>query len=148
MINVTKTYLPDLKKYQNYVEKIFKSGWLTNNGELVQKLRFQLKQYLGVNNIILVSNGTLALQLAYKLLNLKDYVITTPFSFVATVSSLVWEGLTPKFVDIDIETFNIDSDKIIQSISKDATGIVPVHVFGNCCDVEKISKISKEHILR
>jgi len=148
MINVTRTYLPDLKKYQCYVEKIFKSGWLTNNGELVQKLQIELKQYLGVQNILLVSNGTLALQLAYKLLDLKNHVITTPFSFVATVSSQVWEGLTPKFVDIDIDTFNIDPEKIIPFISKDTTGIVPVHVFGNGCDVEKISTISKTHDLK
>ena len=147
MINVTKTYLPDLKRYENYVEKIFKSGWLTNNGELVQKLQIQLKQYLGVKNIVLVSNGTLALQLAYKLLNLKGNVITTPFSFVATVSSQVWEGLNPKFVDIDKETFNMDSDKICSNIKKN-TAIVPVHVFGNSCEVEKIDRISKEHNLK
>lgn len=148
MINVTKTYLPDLKKYENYVEKIFKSGWLTNNGELVQKLQIQLKQYLGVKNIVLVSNGTLALQLAYKLLNLKGNVITTPFSFVATVSSQVWEGLNPKFVDIDKETFNMDSDKICSNIKKNTAAIVPVHVFGNSCEVEEIDRISKEHNLK
>ena len=148
MINVTKAYLPDLKKYESYVEKIFKSGWLTNNGELVRKLQIQLKEYLGVKNIVLVSNGTLALQLAYKLLNLKGNVITTPFSFVATASSQVWEGLNPKFVDIDKETFNMDSDKIYSNIKKNTVAIVPVHVFGNSCEVEKIDIISKEHNLK
>ncbi|KZL93681.1 DegT/DnrJ/EryC1/StrS family aminotransferase [Clostridium magnum] len=144
MINVTKTYLPHLKKYEKYVEKIFKSGWLTNNGELVRKLQTQLKEYLGIKNIVLVSNGTLALQLAYKLLNLKGKVITTPFSFVATVSSQVWEGLSPKFVDIDKKTFNINPNKIISNINQDTAAIVPVHVFGNSCEVEKIDTISKD----
>jgi dTDP-4-amino-4,6-dideoxygalactose transaminase len=148
MINVTKTYLPDMKKYQNYVEKIFKSGWITNNGELVRELQTQLKQYLGVKNIVLVSNGTLALQLAYKLLNLSDKVITTPFSFVATVSSQVWEGLNPTFVDIDKETFNINPDKIILGVEKNTSAIVPVHVFGNCCEVDKIDFIAKHHNLK
>ena len=89
MINVTKTFLPSREKFNNYVDEIYKSGWLTNNGSLVQKLASKLKEYLGIKNIILVSNGTLALQVAYRLLDLKGDIITTPLSFVATTSSQV-----------------------------------------------------------
>lgn len=148
MVNVTKTYIPNLNKYKDYVEKIFQSGWVTNNGQFVKKLQEELKQYLGVKNILLVCNGTLALQLAYKLLNLKNSTITTPFSFVATVSSQVWEGLTPKFVDIDKETFNIDYNNILKNIDKETSAIVPVHVFGNSCEVEKIDNMAKKHNIK
>jgi dTDP-4-amino-4,6-dideoxygalactose transaminase len=148
MINVTKTYLPDIKKYKLYIDKIFKSGWLTNNGKLVQELEKRLRKYLGVRNIILVANGTLALQIAYKVLGLKGDVITTPFSFVATTSSIVWEGLNPIFVDIDRETFCIDPKKIEKSITPDCSAVVPVHVFGNACEVESIQKIANKHSLK
>lgn len=148
MINVTKTYLPDLDKYQEYVKSIFESGWITNNGQYVLELEKRLEEYLGVKNIILVSNGTLALQVAYKLLDLKNDVITTPFSFVATTSSLVWEGLNPVFSDIDRNSFCLDSSKIEEKITNKTSGIVPVHVFGNPCNVEEIDKISKKHNLK
>ncbi len=108
MINVTKTYLPQKQKYLEYINKIFKSGWLTNNGELVQNLEKRLEDYLGVPHVILTANGTLALQIAYHLLELKGEVITTPFTFIATTSSLVWEKLIPIFADIEPDTFNID----------------------------------------
>jgi len=101
MINVTKTYLPDIEKYKHYVDKIYANGWITNNGPLVQKLEKQLAAYLDVKNIILVSNGTVALEIAYRTLGLKGFAITTPFSFVATTSSLVTNGLLPIFADID-----------------------------------------------
>lgn len=148
MINVTKTYLPDKGKYLGYVNRIFEKGWLTNNGQFVQELQKRLEQYLNVKHLILVSNGTLALQLAYKALELKGEVITTPFSFVATTSSLLWEGLTPVFADIDKETFNIDYTKIEEAITEKTSAIVPVHVFGNPCDVEKINDIAKKHNLK
>ncbi|MEJ8552666.1 DegT/DnrJ/EryC1/StrS family aminotransferase [Tepidibacter sp. Z1-5] len=148
IINVTKTYLPDINKYKKYVEHIFESGWITNNGKLVQELEIKLKEYLGVRNILLVSNGTIALQVAYKLLELKGDVITTPFSFVATTSSLVWEGLKPVFVDIDKHNLNIDTSKIEDSISDNTCAILPVHVFGNVCDVEKIKEIAKKYDLK
>lgn len=148
MINVTKTYLPDVEKYKNYVDRIFQSGWLTNNGQYVRELQRRLEEYLGVKHLILVSNGTLALQIAYRALELKGDVLTTPFSFAATTSSLVWEGLNPRFVDIDSETFNIDHRKIESSITPETTAIVPVHVFGNPCEVEEIDKIAKEHDLK
>ena len=108
MINVTKTYLPDKEKYISYVEKIYKNGWVTNYGPLVQELEERLATYLGVKNIVLVSNGTAALEIAYRLLKLEGEVITTPFSFVATTSSLVSNKLKPVFADIDAKTLNID----------------------------------------
>lgn len=140
MINVTKTYLPDKNIYMKYIDKIYETGWVTNNGQFAKQLEKELKDYLGVRNIILVSNGTLALQVAYKLLNLSDGVITTPFSFVATTSSMVWEGLKPVFVDINKDSFNIDCAEIESKISNTISAIVPVHVFGNGCDVEEIQK--------
>jgi dTDP-4-amino-4,6-dideoxygalactose transaminase len=138
MINVTKTYLPNIQKFKKYVEEIFNSGWITNNGEMVKQLESRLKDYLGVKNLLLVSNGTLALQVAYKALNLSGDVLTTPFSFIATSSSMVWEGLNPIFVDINKETLNIDYKNIEKYITSNTSGIVPVHVFGNGCEVEEI----------
>lgn len=148
MINVTKTYLPDIERYQSYVQKIFSSGWITNNGALVNKLEQRLKEYLGVKNIVLVTNGTIALQVAYKLLGLKGDVITTPFSFVATSSSIIWEGLTPVFVDIDSDTFNIAYNKIEEKLTSNTSCIVPVHVFGNGCEVEEIDNISRKYNIK
>lgn len=148
MINVTKTYLPNIEKYKEYVDRIFKNGWLTNNGEFVRKLEKELEIYLGVKHVVLVSNGTLALQIAYKALELKGEVITTPFSFVATSSSLVWEGLEPVFVDIDDKSFNMDSNKIEKAITDKTSAIVPVHVFGNSCEVDEIDKIAKKYNLK
>ena len=148
MANVTKTYLPDVEKYKEYVNNIFQSGWITNNGEMVKRLEQRLKEYLGVKNILLVSNGTLALQVAYKLLELKGEVITTPFSFVATTSSLVWEGLKPVFADIDEDTFCLDYNKVEEKVTENTSAIVPVHVFGNGCEVEKIDEIARKHNLK
>lgn len=148
MIYVTKTYLPDIERYKVYVQKIYDMGWLTNNGALVRELEQRLARYLGVKNILLVANGTLALQIAYKVLELSGEVITTPFSFVATTSSLVWEGLKPIFVDIDRETLNINSEKIEEKITGATSCIVPTHVFGNGCDVEAIDQLSKKHQLK
>lgn len=148
MINVTKTYLPDINKYKTYINRIFELGWITNNGQFVQELEKRLKEYLGVRNIVLVSNGTLALQIAYKVLDLSGDVITTPFSFVATTSSLLWEGLNPHFVDIDKETLNIDYRKIEENITSGISAIVPVHVFGNGCEVNEINNIAKKNKLK
>jgi dTDP-4-amino-4,6-dideoxygalactose transaminase len=148
MINVTKTYLPELKKYEAYIEKIFKLGFLTNNGPLVKELQTRLEKYLGVKHILLVSNGTIALQIAYKLLEIKGEAITTPFSFVATTSSQIWQGINPVFADINKDTFNIDYRKIEEKISKNTSAIIPVHVFGNACDVEKIDEIAKIYNLK
>ncbi|MES1964862.1 DegT/DnrJ/EryC1/StrS family aminotransferase [Psychrobacter sp. AH5] len=148
MIPVTKAYLPNKEKYQLYVERIFESGWLTNNGSLLQELERRLAEYLGVKNIILVANGSFALQVAYKALELDGEVITTPFSFAATTSTLAWEGLTPVFADIDPNSFNIDPTQIERWITAKTCAIVPVHVFGNPCDVEKIQSIADKHNLK
>lgn len=148
MIPVTKAYLPNKEKYQSYVDRIFQSGWLTNNGSLLQELERRLADYLGVKNIILVANGSFALQLAYKALALEGEVITTPFSFAATTSTLAWEGLKPVFADINPKTFNINPAQIEAHISPNTSAIVPVHVFGNPCDVEAIQAIADKHKLK
>ncbi|MDT8717884.1 DegT/DnrJ/EryC1/StrS family aminotransferase [Clostridium sp. 19966] len=148
MVNVTKTYLPELKKYEAYLEKIFKIGFVTNNGPLVKELENKLEKYLGVKHVLLVANGTIALQIAYNLLDIKGDAITTPFSFVATTSSQVWQGINPVFADINKDTFNIDYKKIKEKISKTTSAIIPVHVFGNACDVEKIDEIAKKFNLK
>ena len=148
MINVTKTYLPEKEKYKKYVDKIYENGWITNNGPLVRELEKRLAEFLGVKNIVLVANGTVALEIAYRTLSIKDYVITTPFSFVATTSSLVTNGLKPIFADINPDTLNIDPENIKNAITKNTSAIVPVHVFGNGCEVEEIEQIAKENNLK
>lgn len=148
MINVTKAYLPNKEKYKTYIDRLYETGWLTNNGEHLLLLEKRLKEYLGVKHLILVANGSLALQLAYKALDLKGEVITTPFSFAATTSTLAWEGLTPVFADIDQKSFNIDPTLIEKHITQETSAIVPVHVFGNPCEVEAIQKIADKHGLK
>jgi dTDP-4-amino-4,6-dideoxygalactose transaminase len=148
MINVTKTYLPSKEKYKKYIDEIYEKGWLTNNGPLVQRLEKRLANYLGVKNIVLVSNGTVALEIAYRTLGLKGFVITTPFSFVATTSSLVTNQLLPIFADIDSSSFNLDPRNIEELITPNTTAILPVHVFGNACEVEEIEKIANKHSLK
>ncbi len=147
MIPVTKAYLPNKERYKAYVDRIYESGWLTNNGVLLRELEQRLQEYLGVKNLILVANGSLALQLAYKALELKGEVITTPFSFVATTSTLAWEGLKPVFADIDPQSFNLNPANIELLINSRTSAIVPVHVFGNPCDVEAIKTIADKHNL-
>jgi len=148
MINVTKTYLPNKEKYKQYVDEIYANGWITNNGPLVQKLEERLANYLDVRNIILVANGTVALEIAYRTLNITGSVITTPFSFVATTSSLITNGLKPIFADIDPKTLNLAPKNIEGVIREDTKAIVPVHVFGNACKVDEINKIAKKHNLK
>ena len=148
MINVTKTYLPNKEKYKKYIDEIYANGWITNNGPLVKKLEERLAEYLGVKNIVLVANGTAALEIAYRTLDLKGYAITTPFSFVATTSSLVTNGLKPVFADIDPQTLNINPNKIEELITPNTSVIVPVHVFGNACNLEAIDTIAQKHDLK
>jgi dTDP-4-amino-4,6-dideoxygalactose transaminase len=142
MINVTKPFLPPREEYDKYIDGIWNRNWLTNNGPLVNELELRLKSYLGLDHLIYVSNGTIALQIAIKALELKGEVITTPFSYVATVSSIVWENCQPVFVDIDRETLNIDPNKIEETITKNTTAILATHVFGNPCDVIAIKNIA------
>lgn len=148
MIPVTKPYLPERTRLDAYIDRIYESCWLTNNGQLVKELTERLKEYLGVEHLLLVSNGTLALQVAYRALGITGTALTTPFTFVATTSTLAWEGITPRFVDIDPETFCMNPDLIEQSITEDTSAIVPVHVFGNACEVERIGGIAKKHGLK
>lgn len=148
MINVTKTYLPNKEKYQKYVDEIYTNGWVTNNGPLVQTLEKRLAEYLGVKNIVLVSNGTVALEIAYRTLGLKGDVVTTPFSFVATTSSLLTNGLKPIFADIAPKTLCIDAGGIEDLITPNTSAIVPVHVFGNACEVDLIEQIAQKHNLK
>ena len=145
---MTKTYLPDKEKYKKYIDQIYANGWVTNRGPLVRELEHRLAEYLGVKNLVLVANGTVALEIAYRTLDIKDYVITTPFSFVATTSSLVTNGLKPVFADINPNTLNIDPQNIKNSITKNTSAVVPVHVFGNGCEVEEIEKIATENDLK
>ena len=148
MINVTKTYLPSKEKYQKYVDEIYENGWLTNYGPLVQRLEKRLAEYLGVKNIVLVANGTAALEIAYRTLDLKGSVITTPFSFIATTSSLVTNNLSPIFADIDENTFNLYPKNIEKLITPNTSAILPVHVFGNACKVEEIEEIANKYNLK
>lgn len=145
MIHVTETYLPEMDTYRHYLQHLFQSRWLTNNGELVQELTARLEAYLGVRNLVLVANGTLALQIAYRLLEFRGEVVTTPFSFAATSGALVWEGVQPVFSDIDPRSYTLDPARIESLIGPKTTGIVPVHIFGNACDVDAIESIARRH---
>jgi len=148
MIPVTKPFLPPQQVYQTYLDGIWKRNWLTNMGPLASDLELRLKDKLKVNHLLFVTNGTVALQMAIKALELKGEIITTPFSFVATTSSIVWENCTPVFVDIDEHSLNIDADKIEEAITPETTAILATHVYGNPCDVEKIESIAKKHQLK
>ena len=148
MINVTKTQLPPLKNYLKYLEKIWETSWVTNKGPLSLELEKKLEDYLKVQNLLAVSNGTIAMQLSFKALGLTGEVLTTPFTFPATTTALLWEGLEPVFADIDLETFNIDPRQIEEKISPKTSAILAVHVYGNPCQVEILEKIVKKHNLR
>lgn len=148
MIPVTKPFLPPIQEYERYIRDIWKRNWLTNNGPLVNELELRLKDFLGVNHLLFVTNGTIALQLAIKALGLKGRIITTPFSYVATTSSLVWEGCVPTFADIDPKTCNLDPEKIEAAITTDTSAILATHVYGNPCDVKAINEIAQRRNLK
>lgn len=148
MIPVTKPFLPSIIEYQKYLAGIWQRQWLTNMGPLASDLEIKLKEHLGLNHLLFVTNGTIALQMAIKALDLKGEIITTPFSFVATTSSIVWENCTPIFVDVDRDSLNIDATKIEASITENTTAILATHVYGNPCDVITIEKIAKKHSLK
>ncbi len=148
MINVTKTFTPPIEEYTEILQKAYDKKWLTNRGELVKELEEKLKAYLGVNHLTLTTNGTLPLQIAIKTLNLSGEIITTPFSYVATTSAIVWENCTPIFVDIEPDYLTIDPTKIEEKITKNTSAILATHVFGNPCDVEEIERIAKKYNLK
>lgn len=147
-IYVTQPFLPPLEEFQPYLEQIWESKWLTNNGPFHQEFEKKLADYLGVGHLALFANGTLALVTALQALRITGEVITTPFSFVATAHSLLWNGIKPVFVDIDPKTFNLNPEKIEAAITPHTTAIMPVHVYGKPCDVEKIQKIADTYGLK
>lgn len=148
MIPVTKTYIPSLKEYSSYLKQIWQAGQLTNNGSLSRQLANDIASFLGIANLELVSNGTLAIQLAIKALNLEGEIITTPYSYVATTNSLLWEGCEPVFVDIEPQNFCINPDLIEAAITEKTTAILATHVYGYPCDVVKIQQIADKHKLK
>jgi dTDP-4-amino-4,6-dideoxygalactose transaminase len=150
MINVTKTFLPPLAEYMAQVERAYKNAWLTNRGELVRELEEKVSHFLGLTDskMICMNNGTIPLQIALKLLAKGGEVITTPFSYVATTASIVWENCTPVFVDIHPEYLTIDETLIEAAITDRTTCILATHVFGNPCNIEEIERIAKKHGLQ
>jgi dTDP-4-amino-4,6-dideoxygalactose transaminase len=140
--------LPPIEEYQKLLTNIWTRQWLTNNGPLVNELEFKLKDYFGLENLLYVSNGTIAIQLAIKALNLSGEIITTPFSYVATTSCIVWENCKPVFVDINPLSLNIDPELIEAKITKQTTAILATHVFGNPCDIESLERIAQKHNLK
>lgn len=148
MIPVSEPFLPAKSEYISLISEIWDRKYLTNNGPFVQKLEGNLQDYLGVNSLSFVSNGTMAIQLAIQALQIKGEVITTPFSFVATTTSILWENCQPVFVDINPNTLCIDAEKIEEAITEDTEAILATHVYGIPCDVEKIQQIAEKYQLK
>ena len=147
-IYVTQPYLPPLEEFIPYLEEIWANKILTNGGPFHQQLEQALCEYLGVEHISLFTNGTLALVTALQALRITGEVITTPYSFVATSHSLLWNGIKPVFVDIDPNTLNLDPAKIESAITPQTTAIMPVHCYGHQCNVEAIQKIADNYNLK
>lgn len=147
-VYVTQPHLPPLEEFTPYLDEIWENKILTNGGPYHQELERALCEYLGVEYISLFANGTLALVTALQALRISGEVITTPYSFVATAHSLVWNGITPVFVDIDPDTLNLDPSKIEGAITPRTTAILPVHCYGQPCDVEGIQFIADTYNLK
>jgi len=147
-IYVTQPSLPPFEEYTELLKSVWESGILTHNGPVVQRLEKELCQKLELENFLTVTNGTVAIQMAIKALELQGEIITTPFSWIATISAIKWEGCTPIFCDIDPETLNIDPSNIEALITDKTVAIIPVHVFGNPCDIDAIEAIAKKHNLK
>jgi len=145
---VTQPSLPPLVEFTEYLKDIWDSKQLTNNGKYHQQFEKELAEYLGVKYLSLFSNGTLALITALQTLRITGEVITTPFSFVATTHALHWNGIKPVFCDIEPYTFNLDPEKIEAAITPKTTAIMPVHVYGNPCDVKRIQEIADKYGLK
>jgi dTDP-4-amino-4,6-dideoxygalactose transaminase len=148
MLFVTEPFLPPIEDYQAVLNGVWKRNHLTNNGPLVRELEERIPAYLGSVPMLYLGNGTIALQIALKALDITQEVITTPFSYVATASSIVWEGCTPVFADIDPESWNIDPASIEELITDRTEAILATHVFGNPCDVHAIKAIAERHGLK
>lgn len=147
MINVTKTFMPPINEYLNHLNSIWSNGKIANGGELLLKLNDQLKNCLNVEYLSIVGNGTLALQLSIKAHELKGEIITTPYSYVATTNSILWQGCIPKFVDIDRETYCINPELIEEKITENTSAILATHVYGYPCDIDAIKKIASKYNL-
>lgn len=148
MINVTKTFLPPFEEYTAMLKRAWDKGWITNNGELSLELEQKLKSYLGVKNLLFCNNGTSVLQMSLKALNITGEVITTPFSYVATTTAILWENCKPVFVDINEKNFCIDATKIEKAITPVTQAILATHVYGYPCDVIAIEEIAKKYDLK
>lgn len=145
-ITVTKTELTPLNEYLRYLQKIWKANWVTNNGQMLLELERRLQKLYNTKNLLVVSNGTLAIQLALKALPQRSgEVITTPFTFQATTNTVIWEGFTPVFADIDPNTYNLDPVEVEKKITSKTVAILAVHVYGNACEVEKLQKLGKKY---
>lgn len=147
-IPVTRSSMPSLEEYMSEIESIWGTHWLTNMGPKHNELQDALRGYLGVENLDLFTNGHMALELSLQALNLQGEVITTPFTFASTTHAIVRNGLEPVFCDINNEDFTIDVSQIEKLITDKTCAILPVHVFGNICDVEAIDKIAKKYDLK
>lgn len=148
-IYVTKSFMPTLPEYSNILKSVWERGVLTNQGPCVQEFELKMREYLDVRDFQYLNNGTIALQLALNALDITEgEVITTPFSYIATISSILWERCTPVFVDVEADNFTIDTQKIRSSITNKTKAIMSVHVFGYACNIEEIDLIAQEYNLK
>lgn len=147
-ILVTRSSMPSFEEFTEMIRPIWDSAWLTNMGEYHQELERQLKEYMKTDNLVLFVNGHMALEMVIQAMELTGEVITTPFTFASTTHAIVRNGLTPVFCDIDPVNYTMDPDKIEALITDKTSAIIPVHVYGNFCDVERIEQIAKKHNLK
>ena len=148
MINVTQSFLPPINEYSQILQKSWDKKWITNRGSLLLELEDKLKFFLDVDYLTITTNGTLPLQIAIKALELKGEIITTPFSYIASSSSIFWENCTPIYADIHHEYLTIDETKIVEKITDKTVAILATHVFGNPCNVKEIEKIAQKYNLK
>ena len=147
-IPVTRPYVPSAARYEVYLNQALDRRWLTNNGPLLQELTARLQARLKVDNLLLVANGTLALQIAFRAVGIRTAAVVSPFTFAATVSAMHWEGVRPVFADIDARSLDLDPAKAEGAIAPDVTGVVPVHVYGNPCAVDDLEILAARHNLK
>ena len=147
-ILVTRSSMPEMDEYFNEIKSVWDTHWLTNMGPKHKEMQAQLLDYMGVENIELLTNGHMALELTLQAMNLQGEVITTPFTFASTTHAIVRNGLKPVFCDIDPDTYTIDVEKLESLITDYTCAIMPVHVYGNICNIEEIERIAKKYELK
>ena len=148
-IQVTRPFLPPQSEYLQLVDwQFLDRNWLTNDGPLVRELESKVSDWLGAQEMVFVSNGTIALQLALRALDCRGEVLTTPFSYVATTTSILWEQCTPVFVDIEPNGFNLDPSQLERHITERTSAILATHCFGIACDIDRIQEIANRHGLK